>query len=818
MPPNGHIPGQVESRKGQKRSAFFKHRSLENKVKKGVTFQGVADEDDNDDVCKGNKAERHCDTQTIHGNSHQPCGRVKGRKDLRFTNGSVVDSEVMGGISSDISEGELSTLRLKTTVHSGKRKIPPCSPPHRFPLRICSKCGGRQNPVAAVLFTTTRDTTSPCSAAGSDSLRSSAAASLVSEKETGALLSSPNTETKKCGVMQMNRGPVVTWPPPYPHSNQLQLSSQEGDKLKLFKHPASWRYAGLGLPHIPRDTPVSHTSSAYTHTVDRSTIQETGMYTLSDLCPHKPPSLSHTLMLQEPRPSTLTSYSQQTSSLKADSPSISLKDTDSTPKIKSHTHSSLLTHTSHVALSNHANIHPKVSESEHSPLISTNQNLGQSAKPFSTSHPSKDAQVSNGLETVQNTHLRPSSCLHANPSAKPQSTSQIRSSTHPKPTSSTDCTKHQPTQTRSSTHPKPTPTTDCTKHRPTQTRSLTTNTPAAITLCTALYSKPSVPLRCSPPQTDPKPHPTSKNQPITPTHTADTNVHTSTSLNPYPAATLGLITQSNTVATITQAVMEMHSYGTGGAKTDTQSRFFAQSEARVKSVPEKLENNVCKSSATPTGPVKSPCKVATETVTAAKIGCQFVTDTDGGSHVQAKCELLATSKSQAVTHQQPTAQPPASPASFRTPHDPNTSGSLSCQPLGPFQPRPLHPAIKLLIEVAGNKRTNIDSSPNPFLLSSSMPSDPIQKTQLHQELESASQGSIVLPVSGPVSNGGYALTHYHPPSLVLLSRTSPKSSRSQDLQKRLQKVEASLQTNQERVTNLLNIIQDLEMSHALSKG
>lgn len=264
--------------------------------------------------------------------------------------------------------------------------------------------------------------------------------------------------------------------------------------------------------------------------------------------------------------------------------------------------------------------------------------------------------------------------------------------------------------------------------------------------------------------------------------------------------------------------MEMHSYGTGGAKTDTQSRFFAQSEARVKSVPEKLENNVCKSSATPTGPVKSPCKVATETVTAAKIGCQFVTDTDGGSHVQAKCELLATSKSQAVTHQQPTAQPPASPASFRTPHDPNTSGSLSCQPLGPFQPRPLHPAIKLLIEVAGNKRTNIDSSPNPFLLSSSMPSDPIQKTQLHQELESASQGSIVLPVSGPVSNGGYALTHYHPPSLVLLSRTSPKSSRSQDLQKRLQKVEASLQTNQERVTNLLNIIQDLEMSHALSKG
>ncbi|KAK3549860.1 hypothetical protein QTP86_015478, partial [Hemibagrus guttatus] len=169
MPPNGHILGEVEGRKLQKRSAFFKHRSLENKVKKGVTFQGVGDDDD--DACKGNKAEMHCDTQTIQTNSHRSNGRVKGKKEFRFTNGSVVDSELMGGISSDISEGESSTSRLKPTVHSGKRKVPPCSPPHRFPLRICSKCGGRQNPVAAVLFTTTRDISSPCSA-GSESLSS----------------------------------------------------------------------------------------------------------------------------------------------------------------------------------------------------------------------------------------------------------------------------------------------------------------------------------------------------------------------------------------------------------------------------------------------------------------------------------------------------------------------------------------------------------------------------------------------------------------------------------------------------------------------
>lgn len=788
MPPNGHIVVEVEGRKGQKRSAFFKHRSLENKVKKGVTFQGVDNDDEDDDACKGNKAETHCDTQTIQTNTHRANGRVKGKKESRFTNGSVVDSEVMGGISSDINEVESSTPWLKTTVQSGKRKVPLCSPPHRFPLRICSKCGGRQNPVAAVLFTTTRDATSPCSA-GSESLRSSPAAPLVSGKETGVSLSPPNTETEKYGVMQMNSGPVVTWPPPNPNSNQLLTSTQEGEALKLSKHQSSWRYTGLGLAHIHRDTPVSHTSSAYTHTVAGSAIQETSMHTHSDLCSHKPASPSHTLMLQEARPSMLVPFSLQYSSLKTDSQSNTLKDTDSTPKKKSHTHSNILAHTSHVALSNHANIHPKSSASVHSPIITKEQSLGQRAKCFSTSHPSRDAQVSNGLETVQNTHLRPSSCLNANPSTKPQSTLQIHSSMHLKPTSTTDCTKLQPSQTH----------------------SLTTDTSSTISLCTALYSRPSIPRHCSLPHTAVKPHSILKNQQSNPSHTSNMNVHTSSSLNPSPVTTLSLLTQSNTV-TITQAYMEMHSYGTDDHKPDAQSQSLAQSEAHVKSVAEKLEDK-----AASLGSAKSPCKVATKTVTATKIGCEFVTDADSGSHVQANCELLATSKSQTV-HQQSTPQHPASPSVSIAPHEPNSLGSLSCQPPRPFHPHPLHPAIKLLIEVSGNKRTKIDSKPNPFLLSSSMPSDQIQNMQLQQELESASQTSIALPVSGPVSNGGYALTHYHPPSLVLLSRSSPESNRSQDLQKRLERVEANLQANQDRVTTLLNIIQDLEMSHALSKG
>jgi len=47
---------------------------------------------------------------------------------------------------------------------------------------------------------------------------------------------------------------------------------------------------------------------------------------------------------------------------------------------------------------------------------------------------------------------------------------------------------------------------------------------------------------------------------------------------------------------------------------------------------------------------------------------------------------------------------------------------------------------------------------------------------------------------------------------------SPHWGSCRDPKHRLEMVEESLQSNKERVTTLLNCIQDLEMSHALSKG
>ncbi|XP_036845245.1 INSYN2B protein-like [Oncorhynchus mykiss] len=62
------------------------------------------------------------------------------------------------------------------------------------------------------------------------------------------------------------------------------------------------------------------------------------------------------------------------------------------------------------------------------------------------------------------------------------------------------------------------------------------------------------------------------------------------------------------------------------------------------------------------------------------------------------------------------------------------------------------------------------------------------------------------------------LAHSHPADAALLLPPSPQCSRPAPLQRRLQFVEANLAANQDRITTLLNIIQDLEMSQALSKG
>lgn len=79
------------------------------------------------------------------------------------------------------------------------------------------------------------------------------------------------------------------------------------------------------------------------------------------------------------------------------------------------------------------------------------------------------------------------------------------------------------------------------------------------------------------------------------------------------------------------------------------------------------------------------------------------------------------------------------------------------------------------------------------------------------------QQSIARPdsKSSPWDTGG---AHSHPADVARLLPPSPQCCKSASLQQKLESVEASLAANKDRITTLLNIIHDLETSHAPSSG
>ncbi|XP_066506590.1 mucin-6 [Hoplias malabaricus] len=834
MAPNGHVPNdlgtEVEGRKGQKRSIFVKQRSLETKAKKGVTFQGL-----DADLTKDRVVKSEAQLRTIKTNPHLHGGvantRAKGKKDARFTNGSVVDSEAIGGISSDISEGEEPIPKL-SSVQYGKRKVPPCSPPHRPPLRICSTCGGRQNPVAAVIYSTSRGATSPTSA-GSDSLCSSPAAPFIPGKDTGAALSplsiqmnSEKLTTYK--TMQMDKGSAAMRPPPYPNihisNDQLPSFTHELEVLKLNRPPSTNRYRGAGLPHTTMDSQDNHaayTSSTSTHTV--TVTQEVG-HTHTAPCPtsqtltaqtpitpvltlptntHKHSIVTshvrtHTKAPSKPQcngaPPTLTHSKPPTLSQLHRNPNNCESDAiqPTTPKTTSQTHS--VTHPKGTCLT--INAHPKPPATLHPPTSAEDQSLAQShlntrLKPLSTSLPNTDVKVPNGLEAGQNTHRRPSVCSDANPSVKPQ----IHFSVDPKlsATFNSNYSRACSTSTYTQTHSEAS---DKRLHMDSQTPHGANS--HAKPLCTLSHVDTSHSIL----KIQSGPH--CNLSPV---------LQPSAACKPCPAKTMSFLTKPNR-AESTQSSVEVHS--NSGEPSGTCCNGLAEAAQVAKSV---SINGIGESSTATTSSGKSASKAAAESAEDVKTSQESSAEAGTRRHdLHANSEHFLISESQ-TTHQQFTPQPSVSV------RIPDTFFPQSCRPPKPSHAPPVHPAFELLIEVTRNRGANAEPKSNSHShLPSQGPHQPripnhiLKHDEPHQGFETDSQSNIMLPISRPIPNGCCALTHYHPPSLALLLPASLDCGRDQDPQKRLETVEASLQANQERITTLLNIIQDLEMSHALSKG
>ncbi|XP_035612714.1 uncharacterized protein LOC118371401 [Oncorhynchus keta] len=167
---NGYIPKEAKEEEGIRqtksvRGVLSKQRSLDSKTKKGVTFEEISSELTENVVFNKWKSGTYCSARAIKTNPHLLGGvgnsKIKERRDLRYTNGSVVDSEAIGGICIDGSDEaepvsimssrgrDQSKPKEHSVAHSycGNAKRPPAPPPLWMLQEMCRHCGGRQTVV-----------------------------------------------------------------------------------------------------------------------------------------------------------------------------------------------------------------------------------------------------------------------------------------------------------------------------------------------------------------------------------------------------------------------------------------------------------------------------------------------------------------------------------------------------------------------------------------------------------------------------------------------------------------------------------------------
>ncbi|KAG8008299.1 hypothetical protein GBF38_019400 [Nibea albiflora] len=151
----------------KEKRAILKHKSGESKTKKEVTFKALGGEASKDVTCsQRNGNGTYCYARAIKTNPHYAGNvssvRPKLKSVARYTNGSVVDSEAIGGISVDSDEAEpvksaTSRGRNQTRLQGhyaeqpGKTLLLSAARPFGAPQKICSHCGGRQSVTTGVV-------------------------------------------------------------------------------------------------------------------------------------------------------------------------------------------------------------------------------------------------------------------------------------------------------------------------------------------------------------------------------------------------------------------------------------------------------------------------------------------------------------------------------------------------------------------------------------------------------------------------------------------------------------------------------------------
>lgn len=154
----------------QEKWAILKLKTRSSKTKKEVTFKTVECEASRDVTCSLEIRQTHCQSQETKGTlpPSQDAGVKSKVRAPRYSNGSVVDSEAIGGISLDGIEAEpvassVGKKQTKLQSHhaekSGRPLLLSGARPLKTPQKICGQCGGRQSDAVGIF---TLDQKSAC--------------------------------------------------------------------------------------------------------------------------------------------------------------------------------------------------------------------------------------------------------------------------------------------------------------------------------------------------------------------------------------------------------------------------------------------------------------------------------------------------------------------------------------------------------------------------------------------------------------------------------------------------------------------------------
>ncbi len=422
----------------------------------------------------------------------------------------------------------------------------------------------------------------------------------------------------------------------------------------------------------------------------------------------------------------------------------------------------------------------------------------------SASNIHRPVQFPNGLESKFDTHTKPSMCSHTNFGIKPQSGTQICADTESE-SSPCDSRSHSALVTRthklSGPHGEPrhasihtgTPSPTDTHKEASHTSTQRTNTSGTSLQGISVHKDAlSHPYRESKSQNDTHLF----------SHAPNMSTHHQATLT---TQTINHQNLSNAF-TATQTEVEVHSYTKERSQTSprvkaalralcahskTQHRQTEPTVFRC-SVLNQLNNDTLESSLLAIASARAFPQATTHNRTELKSW----SDTESKKQTYIKA---ADPEGQMTNGSQHSLQPPNKPPP-------------SCRPPKPSSAPPQAPAYKFI-----NGDLNVASNQNPHLeTSDTLPTDHAQKdgSLQNSKIQIESNSEAV----GSIPSERCSIRHDHPDSVARLLPASPQCGSLREPKRRLEMVEASLQSNKERVTTLLNVIQDLEMSHAISKG